>query len=652
MKRIIYWLYWSTAMFVIIAGTIAYYDIINVYPVPVSEMGHEHTQLELVMRSIYGAINLFLFSIDTDAVLGWLENDPKGSSEASILWLHALSIVAGVWTIIFVAWIFAKASLINLKRYWNSLFRRKNLYIFWGINARSVRLAKELEDKDAYTLFVVGQTEEEDDLDDGMDSILHQGRRRVQLHRALEGANASVFIAEKKLMDTDITQRAWREMGIGLLRSYVKRSENVHFLLLGENEMENIYSAMRLSDKQLWGNINCKMTVHCHARRNNINRTIEHQDKHYPITVIDSSHLSVELLKKDVRNHPIQFVDISDKHPGTVSSTFRSLIVGFSESGQDALRFLYEFGAFVAETGTDDGDTRNPFCCDIVDRHFGPSAQRWLNHAQGLFTNALLDPTKRINVHEVDYRSDVFYKKILEPALKNGLNYVVISLGEDQAGIALAADILRYASVVGRVRMDTQEGDKPTSSRFRIYVRSYEPSMYEYLSQIAEQYKPYIVVFGAEKDMYTKRMLIDNELKQNAMNYFYNYEKAVAEHQNEPFDTGKTPEMLWEERRVRFTKDGSLAKLLDLRRRESQDYANALHEATKKVLYANGAPDLRLAQTEHLRWLAAHELIGFRYGEKRDILRYIHESILPWSRLSDDTRQYDYLTLTNVKLQA
>ena len=188
MKRIVYWLYWGTALFVLVAGSFAYYDLFNVYGETVS---HQHTELELVMRSIYGAINLFLFNIDTDAVVGWLEND-KGLSDAPVLWLHALSIVAGLWTILFVAWIFAKASWMNCKRFWNSLFRRPNLYIFWGINSRSVRLAKELEATDAYTLFVVGQTEEEDDLDDGMDSILHQGRRRVQLHRALEGANASV----------------------------------------------------------------------------------------------------------------------------------------------------------------------------------------------------------------------------------------------------------------------------------------------------------------------------------------------------------------------------------------------------------------------------------------------------------------------------
>ena len=57
MKRIVYWLYWGTALFVLVAGSFAYYDLFNVYGETVS---HQHTELELVMRSIYGAINLFL----------------------------------------------------------------------------------------------------------------------------------------------------------------------------------------------------------------------------------------------------------------------------------------------------------------------------------------------------------------------------------------------------------------------------------------------------------------------------------------------------------------------------------------------------------------------------------------------------------------
>lgn len=646
MKRIVYFIYWFTALFVLVAGSLAYYDIFNVYSMPLAEMSHPHSQLELVMRSIYGAINLFLFNIDTDAVVGWMENGPQGGSEAPSIWLHALSIVASVWTIIFVAWIFASASWMNIKRYCCSLWPRKNLFVFWGINARSVRLAKELEGKGEYTLFVV-EPAEGDDEPEGMDSIIQRGRRRVQLHRAIEGANASVFMAEKKLMDVSETTDAWREMDIRLVLRYLRKARNVHFLLLGDNEMENIYTAMRLSNRNLYGTLDAKVTVHCHARRNNASRTIEHQHNHYPVNVVDSSHIAIEMLKKTTVNgiplyHPVQYVDLSTTNPGTVTSDFRALIVGFSESGQDALRFLYEFGAFMSSTNDDEQDVRSPFYCDVVDRHFGPSAQRWMNHANGMFNSLNADGSKRIVTHEKDYRSAAFYNEVLKPALDNRLNYVVISIGEDQAGIALAVDILRYASVHGRIDLNNPCGEQPTSQRFTVFVRAYEASMYDYLTQVAEQYKPFIVIFGAEKEIYTRRMLIDEELKRKAMLYYYNYEKTVAQHMHWDFDTQQTPEQKWEQRREKFS--GSLEGRLNLRRQESQDFANALHEKTKFVLHTHGATPLRLAQTEHLRWVAAHEIMGYRYGEHKDYLRYLHNNIIPWSQLTQEARTYDYLT--------
>ena len=651
MKRIVSFIYWFSALFVLVAGTVSYYQILGVYPSPVEEMSHMHSQLELIMRSIYGAINLFLFNIDTDAVVGWMENDVQGGSEAPSIWLHALSIVAALWTIIFVAWIFASASWMNIKRFFLSFIPRKNLYVFWGINARSVRLAKELEGKGEYTLFVVEPAEEEDE-PEGMDSIIQRGRRRVQLHQAIEGANASVFMAEKKLMEVSETTHAWKEMEIKMVQRYVRKSQNVHFLLLGDNEMENIYTAMRLSNRELWGDIDSKITVHCHARLNNASRTIEHQQNHFPVNIVDSSHIAIEMLKKEEVNgipvyHPVQYVDLSTKNPGTVSSTFRSLIIGFSESGQDALRFLYEFGAFMSDKNGEEEDVRSPFRCDVVDRHFGPSAQRWMNHAKGMFDSLNADKSKCITVHEKDYRSEAFYTDILEPALKDNLNYVVISLGEDQAGIALAVDILRYASVHGRVDLFKPFDDKPSSARFTIFVRAYDAKMYNYLSQVADQYKPFIVIFGAEKDMYTRRMLIDEELKHKAMNYYFNYEKTVAEHMHWDFDANSTPDILWEKRRKKLS--DTLEGRLNLRRQESQDYANALHELTKKTLLHNGATPLRLAQTEHLRWFAAHEIMGYRFGETKDYLRYLHNNMIPWKDLTEEARTYDYLTFKTIQ---
>ena len=90
----------------------------------------------------------------------------------------------------------------------------------------------------------------------------------------------------------------------------------------------------------------------------------------------------------------------------------------------------------------------------------------------------------------------------------------------------------------------------------------------------------------------------------------------------------------------------------NLRRMESQDFANALHIETKKYLKSYGATPLRLAQTEHLRWEAAHEIMGYSSycpnGKSKDILHYGHSNMVPWKELDGDSREYDFLTFSEL----
>lgn len=70
------------------------------------------------------------------------------------------------------------------------------------------------------------------------------------------------------------------------------------------------------------------------------------------LKLIDDSRAAVTQLKMEPEktHHPIDFVDI-DKERGCVTSKFKALIVGFGSTGQDALRFLYEYSAFADEHG-------------------------------------------------------------------------------------------------------------------------------------------------------------------------------------------------------------------------------------------------------------------------------------------------------------
>ena len=161
-------------------------------------------------------------------------------------------------------------------------------------------------------------------------------------------------------------------------------------------------------------------------------------------------------------------------------------------------------------------------------------------------------------------------------------------------------------------------------------------------------------------------MLIDDELEIQANQYADNYNKASknveeeikkseenesAKESKQESQTAdeKTPDNPYNE------PDSPLKSKLDKRRKDSQNFANALHLQTKeeiKRFYDQEGirlPLVRLAQVEHLRWWAAHEIMGYRSdgrdNEEKLILRYVHNCMKPWKDL-DQARKYDFLTFS------
>ena len=642
----------GSALLFWVLGSCAYFAIYSSYPAPCgSEIASTaHNGLEIFIRSIWSALTLFAFSIDSNAIDGWL-----AVSENACHWpawlLSFAALGAGAWTINFAMQLLWNSCKSWYKRYRNSNEHHDTLYIFWGINQRSIRLASELskEDANGYSLFVVSPAIEKE-TDNVVDHLLSRSKRRSEIQKQFSAIHSSILIAEQNLCDVAIDQDTWKKMGIRLMERYIQNSDRIHVLLLGEDENANIYDALRMDNVQLWGDstkFENAVTIHCVARRGNANRIMEDVTSHRVIDIVDSSHLAIDLLKRDAENHPINFVDVKE---GLVSSPFRSLIIGFSECGQDALRFLYEFGAFVdanskteAENENDLDIFRSPFYCDIVDKQFDPSAARWMHHASEFFKSRNPGETfERIRMHRMNYNSRVFYSGVLDKIIEK-LNYVVIAVGDDKASITLAVDILRFAIKEGRV--DLKEGKK---NKFRIYVRSYNPAMLDYLRTIEKHYTvdnvKFIQIFGEEEALYTKKMLIDDEFTELGKTYQKHYEDCRVANKID-----KYPAEYWDARREGvFKKKGAelLESLLNLHRQESQDRSNALHALIKFAIRDSftNRQDKKLRSKmgwlEHIRWMAAHEVMGYRYG-KKDILRYQHDCMVPWQELKPTSRKYD-----------
>ena len=201
-----------------------------------------------------------------------------------------------------------------------------------------------------------------------------------------------------------------------------------------------------------------------------------------------------------------------------------------------------------------------------------------------------------------------------------------------------------------------------------------------------------ITLFGIERDTYTYDGIISEKLKHEAMGFRAIYNKVVnvlRQHAGyEPYS-----EMDWDDERNDLMQltgpfmgySPTYSAKMRLQRIQAQNYANCYHRLTKQRLFQlalgqqtlsdlpsyglqrpwgscvysfsgekqlteNEQGDIArvmdvLAQTEHLRWNASHQILGYRLeGDQnhKDEARLEHGCLREWSQLLPDVQSYDY----------
>lgn len=641
-------------LIIFIYGIVVYSCLYASYPTSEQNAAIENiTRGDIIARSMSASFDLFFFNVENNAVDGWITATPSGT----LGWLLTLaSIMAGIWTIaliILLLWAL-------LKRWINScqllLKKQTKLYIFVGVNYRSKILAQDImakEGNDAICLFLVppASTEDGSSVWDKMLKVVHY---KHALYQDLGDLNAQILIAEKRIVDYNEQENSdiWAAIGLPIIHTYIRNSVESHILLLSDNEKDNLLGAINIKK-----GVSSSTKIICLARRNSINRSLEDQrhkegEKPVEIKVIDNSFIAIEELKSKSQYHPIHFMDFNPNNVTTVDSAFHSLIIGFSECGQDALRFLYEFSAFVDSKSVTEAEkaenlkiVRNPFYCDIIDPNPDDAAMKWMHNAKELFSpDGKHNPDGEIRLHTINARGEEFYR-ILDGILRK-LNYVVIAVGNDMTGISIAADMMQYA----------MRKAKPLE-KFKIFVRVYETQHKKYMEEIAKQYNidgERIVLFGEETEIFTKERIIDDKFMELGKIFQHQYEDCRVKNEEKEHGQAIYPQEYWDERREKVMKrteytTGSYEAIQDLRRKESQDRANALHALTKLTLrdiisLKDDKENIlreRMAWLEHLRWVAAHELMGYSLADKRTIVQYQHNCMVGWEKLADSNKNFD-----------
>ena len=659
------------------------------------ETPHLFLNAEYLLRSLACSFQLFTGNIDSNVVDG-ISDQPvlKGliSLQAFLSFCCTVAILlslayARVW------------AYYKLHRKTKIDSTQNHLYVFFGMNDPSRLLASSIKEKDgdkAVIIFVENRIQDDDE-QDGWNSIVGMFTHRRQTFKDADSLDARVTFTEVQLSDIDRTNLEVSDIlgqiNLVKLRDLIDQlnrnitDAQLHVFFMSEIEDDNIraLSVLSLDSTISKTKDSIKQRFYCHARRNGLNRIVEDIafKQGLDVRTVDSSYLAVELLKADEKNHPVRFVDIDEQNPTTVKSKFNSLIIGFDEVGRDTLKFLYEFGAFVDFNATPNDELRSPFYCLAIDKRMSE-----LEGSFTSFTPAVMAQRNNDNTHSplvelksCDCLSSDFYYNILTTDFCKVLNYIVIAVGDDELGMTLAIRILNY---IRRVRPDLH--------KLRIYVRSYRSDKEAYMDKIATYYNEgynkgvedksfrndsIIKLFGQSKEIYSYDMVINEKLTQRGRKYQKSYARLRGE------------STLWDARRKKEQGKGTIDSMRSLRRKELQDLSNALHADTKIYLLkeavrmtmgadydwsdffnryfdeedmpqCEGSFDkikypllskfenniiLNLARLEHMRWNASHEMLGYtgphittKDLHSCDERTREHNCLRPWQELDAESK--------------
>lgn len=668
------------------------------------------------------AFRIFLFSSDVSEI-----HEEFHSSWAYSLNFALVHFFAAVISTLFIIKYFGYNILARFRMWWFSLWPRRNVketYVFWGFNEQTRHLIKSIEKHyedcpdDEYRIVIVRTGNGDDDdkpeertgfarIFDFLAMPTSELEKLQELGCLTTGSYTNLIDINADSCREDIIGR---ELKLKSLRRLLQRrtTKKIHLVFLSDDEKENLHGvALLLNDSTIRNFVDAdtrkerEAIFYCLARFNSVHRVIEDQNpsSNVKVKVVDSSHINVEMLKLTPSLLPVEYVDV--EADATVSTPFNALVVGFSEVGQDSVRFLYEFGAFVKSGSADEAAVRSDFHLDVVDKDMSDLAGVFVANAPAVrpsmsFVEKGDNPEVLIALHQMDCRSVQFYQKLTEEWIQK-LNYVVIATEDDELNLSLGIRIFKAAA---RYRKDMKRlcilvrAHNDEDGHIRRIVDHYNRlwAAYEHahaddkgkrchqsvIDKVCQLEKPVIHVFGLDKKTFTYDNIIADLLEQRARKYADRYVRTTdpgKKIKKSAYDDRIDDIMQLKGKYVGYYP--TYYGMMELRRTQSQDLANSLHEVTKRILVDRALvrsnlvnfefskltriPDttkyiwprnekiieqinriaIVIAQTEHLRWNASHEILGYTCDDQKDEVRFKHDCLKDWANLEERVRSYD-----------
>lgn len=665
--------------------------------------------------AIIHAFEMFVLQSDVSAL-----HEEHHNSSVFMFFYSIVHFLAAFISMVFVIKHFGFNIVASIIRYWKTHFGNsniQNLFVFWGMNDATYYLAKDIVQKGYLSnskIVIVRINNEKEGSNErlGMErlfSFLSMTKAHLEKLQELQklgclSTNTFGSLTNVSLpADNDIMRY---ELRLDSLVRLIHRTKGtLHMFFLDDNDTTNIQAAANLiQDKEIHTFTDKgKAIFYCHARYNSIHRVIEDElmCQNIDVKVVDSSHINVELMKKNPTLHPVNHVTV--EKDATVSSDFNAMVIGFGEVGLDTVRFLYEFGAFVKS-----GEKivkRSGFHCHVVDQNMDDLAGVFTVNAPSIaitMNRKEADAAKLINLYQMDCRSVDFYER-LKIWIKT-LNYIVIATGDDETNISQAIRIFRLAirereegldglCILVRVQHDDNGHVQKIAYHYnRLWAaekNGNQKKLHQNVVGASEKIDTPIFLFGSADKVYTYDHVVNDLLKEDAKKFKMKYDLSVNELRQM---AGEEPYQIedWDEEQnnlMQLIGDNkgyapTFSGVMKLRRVQSQNVANSLHKGTKSLLVKMALGDQALeamrvhglerksgtliyswrdhsnesidniqrvldvlAQTEHLRWNASHEILGYQDKNDenfKDEAKLLHGCLKDWDKLSEKMQSNDY----------
>lgn len=453
--------------------------------------------------------------------------------------------------------------------------KKKELFVFFDLSQESISLAKDIhrtrKSKDYQIIFVKTPMEESHLERFSFSHILSFADNRNETIEQLTEIGAYLTYSRKSV-SIGINENEWKEtVGLNTLHRYIQRNayKKTHFFCLSPNEENNINTAVALSKRY---SDNEKYRIYCRANHDSITDSFANLNLRF----IDSASLAVIELKKKVEYQPVSFVK-PDTKTAVATKPFRSMIIGFGETGFEIFRFLYEFSSFVGKDSKE-----NPFHCDIID----PKAKQLENslylHCAGLEEKVNKDGVHTILFHEGTIENN----RNVVKELISSVDYIVICTDNEKENLSIGITLLNLAYKY-----------RSNSEKLAIFIGINDNREYKKAQEIAKFYNECgkkdkegnlyefsLIPFGSKKQLFTYKNIIDEEILNKAKEFYFEYQKTSnLLGTDKEYDCEANMDDEWNLRRK--GKKQNVAKGLwnknELTQKEAQDMSNAWHIQTK-----------------------------------------------------------------------